>query len=119
MIINLNDQRPGAPFTLPISDYRPVVIRLDRDIDRENPCCSNTVVVLPGKGPHAAELRCAVCDKFRGWLPKEGLRFVCEAAARFGAPEAITFRTVKPKEDPVQSEPKPSVDEAFNDEIPF
>jgi hypothetical protein len=34
-------------------------LQLDRKIDREKPCCNNIAIIHVGKGPHAAELRCA------------------------------------------------------------
>ena len=38
-----------------------MTVRLDRAIDRREPCCSNIARLHPGKAQHAAELRCAEC----------------------------------------------------------
>jgi hypothetical protein len=70
-----------------------MTIKLDRNVDRQKPCCDNLAVIHPGKPPHAAELRCAGCDAHRGWAPKPMLDFITETARRFGAPaEPITWR---------------------------
>jgi hypothetical protein len=55
-------------------------------------CCDNVAIVTPGKGPHAAELRCAGCDAHRGWLAKTALDFIIETSRRHGAPAEITWR---------------------------
>jgi hypothetical protein len=71
----------------------PLLVRLDRQIDRDKPCCNNVAVVGPGKAQHAAELRCASCDAHRGWLRREALNFLTDLSQRFGAPaEPITLR---------------------------
>jgi hypothetical protein len=70
-----------------------MTVKLDRHIDREQPCCSNTAVIRPGKAQHAAELRCATCNKHRGWLPRAALDFLTTTATRFGAPaEPVILR---------------------------
>jgi hypothetical protein len=70
-----------------------MMVRLDRDIDRQKPCCSNTAVIRPGKAQHAGELRCATCNKHRGWLPQTVLNFITETTQRFGAPpEPVVIR---------------------------
>jgi hypothetical protein len=72
----------------------PQIVRLDRHCDRIAPCCDNLATIHPRyDGPHAAELRCAGCDKHRGWLPKVALDFLAETTKRFGAPtHPITLR---------------------------
>jgi hypothetical protein len=58
-------------------------------------CCCGAVraVVGPGKGPHAAELRCAKCDVHRGWVSHATHRFLIELINRFGRPtEPIVIR---------------------------
>jgi hypothetical protein len=69
-------------------------IRLTRTIDV--PCCQcgETVVVSgQGTGPHAACLRCASCDRHRGWLPKALTEFLAETIRLFGPlPDGITIR---------------------------
>jgi hypothetical protein len=64
-------------------------VRLDRPLKT---CCDNVASVAPGKGPHAAELRCAGCDAHRGWLPKQALDFILENSRRYGAPAEILWR---------------------------
>jgi hypothetical protein len=59
---------------------------LARSIDRDSPCCKNLAFVRPGHGPHAAELRCTQCNRFRGWLPRQTLSFLDDVTTRFGAP---------------------------------
>jgi uncharacterized protein (DUF736 family) len=61
-------------------------VRLDRSTDRERPCCENLATLRPGKGPHAAELRCAGCGGHRGWLPKQALAAIGD---RLGDPDPI------------------------------
>jgi hypothetical protein len=72
----------------------PQLVRLDRSIDRDRPCCQNIATIHPRPaGPHAAELKCAGCGAHRGWLRREALDFVAEVSARFGAPTTpITLR---------------------------
>jgi hypothetical protein len=77
----------GNPVTLLL------LVRLDRQIDRDKPCCHNVAIVGPGKAQHAAELRCASCDAHRGWLRREALDFLTNLSQRFGAPaEPIILR---------------------------
>jgi hypothetical protein len=66
----------------------PQLVRLDRTIDREHPCCSNSNIaeLLPGKGVHAAGLRCAGCGQHRGWMPKATFDQLNSIIGRFGAP---------------------------------
>jgi hypothetical protein len=63
------------------------IVRLDRSTDRERPCCENLATLRPGKGPHGAELRCAGCDRHRGWLPKQAVDFLAAIADRLGDPD--------------------------------
>jgi hypothetical protein len=71
----------------------PLRVRLDRQIDRDKPCCNNVAIVGPGKAQHAAELRCETCDAHRGWLRREALNFLTDLSQRFGAPaEPIILR---------------------------
>jgi hypothetical protein len=63
-----------------------MVVQLDRDIDRQQPCCDNLAVIGPGTTLHAASLRCLGCTKHRGWLAQAAVRFIEETVNRFGAP---------------------------------
>jgi hypothetical protein len=69
-------------------------IKLDRQTDRERPCCDN-VATIGGGGTSmfAANLTCATCGRHRGWLSESTIKFIQEVRARFGRPEVITLRT--------------------------
>jgi hypothetical protein len=59
-------------FTKPrMSPLQGVMFKLDRKIDRKEPCCENFATAQAGRGPHSAELRCKRCGKHRGWMPRE------------------------------------------------
>jgi hypothetical protein len=80
-----------------LPDATPLVglrIRLQRTIDTPCGACGETVVVIShGAGPRAASLRCASCERHRGWLPKAITEFLLTAINQFGwAPDAITIR---------------------------
>jgi hypothetical protein len=49
-------------------------------------CGAATAVVGAGKGPHAGELKCAVCERHRGWLSKDFASFIASITKKFGAP---------------------------------
>jgi hypothetical protein len=69
------------------------LVRLDRGIDRERPCCENLARIHVGTGPHSAALCCASCGQHRGWLPKQATEFLDDIANRFGNPaEPIVLR---------------------------
>jgi hypothetical protein len=71
----------------------PLLVRLDRHVDRDRPCCNNVAIVGSGKAQHAAALYCAGCNAHRGWLRREALDFLTDLARRFGAPaEPIILR---------------------------
>ena len=70
----------------PASPAIDMTVKLDRDIDRQQPCHDNIARILPGKPPHAGELRCAACHRHRGWAPHALIAFITETARRFGAP---------------------------------
>jgi len=78
----MRDQRDTANFQ---HGTKPLLIKLDRTVDHNKPCCDNLAKILPGRGPHAAELSCANCNKHRGWLPHQALEFIRNASHRFGA----------------------------------
>jgi hypothetical protein len=61
-------------------------LKLERKIDQEKPCCGNLTIIHAGKGPHAAELRCAKSGSHRGWLPKVATSWLSAAIGFF--PEA-------------------------------
>ena len=88
--MDLFDATPLRPE--PQSPAIGIIVRLDRDIDRQRPCHDNIVIIHPGKAPHAGELRCATCNAHRGWAPKAMLDFVTETTKRFGASQTITWR---------------------------
>jgi hypothetical protein len=83
----------GATPWRPETQSLTLTVKLDRDIDRRNPCHRNLATVHPGKPPHAGELRCADCNAHRRWLPQQALDFIDTTAARFGAPsEPLVLR---------------------------
>jgi hypothetical protein len=88
--LDLFDATPLRPE--PQSPAIGMIVRLDRDIDRQRPCHDNVVIIQPGKAPHAAELRCATCSAHRGWAPKAMLDFVTETTKRFGVSQTISWR---------------------------
>jgi hypothetical protein len=69
-------------------------IKLQRTIDGSCALCGETAVIIgAGAGPHVASLRCACCDRHRGWLPKTVADFLTDLVLRFGRPaEPITIR---------------------------
>ena len=70
-----------------------MLVRLERHADQTKPCCENLATIHPGKGPHAAELKCSVCGLHRGWLPQQALDFVKTVEATIGAQDPIVLRT--------------------------
>jgi hypothetical protein len=64
----------------------PGVVRLDRTIDQLKPCHDNLAIIRPGRGPHAAELKCATCNAHRGWLSKTTFEFLTKTVRLFGVP---------------------------------
>jgi len=44
-------------------------------------CCKNIAIVHPGKGSHAAELRCADCSRHCGWLPRAAANWLLDVLA--------------------------------------
>jgi hypothetical protein len=79
---NISEPAPELFGELPVS----LRVRLDRSSDRQKSCHDNIAIIHPGKAMHAAELRCDVCDKHRGWLRQEAHTFLKQMAARYGAP---------------------------------
>jgi hypothetical protein len=61
-------------------------VKMDRPIDRDQPCCRNICTIGPGQGPHAGELLCADCGQHRGWLSKATAQWIKDVITRFGAP---------------------------------
>jgi hypothetical protein len=61
-------------------------VKLDRPIDRDQPCCRNFCVIEPGRPPYAGALVCIDCGKRRGWLSQTTARWIASVAGRFVAP---------------------------------
>jgi hypothetical protein len=61
-------------------------VKLDRPVDREQPCCRNVCIIGAGKGPHAGDLHCADCGQHRGWLSQTSAQWTESVVMRFGAP---------------------------------
>jgi hypothetical protein len=63
-------------------------LQLKRTVDKPCVTCGETTVVIgEGAGPQAASLRCAGCDRHRGWLPRSITKFLSEMARLFGVPD--------------------------------
>jgi hypothetical protein len=69
-------------------------IKLERTIDGPCAACGDAAVVIGcGAEPNSASLRCASCDRHRGWLPAAIAEFLTNLVARFGPPtHPIIFR---------------------------
>jgi hypothetical protein len=69
-------------------------IKFQRTIDGPCAVCGESAVIIGGgAGPHVASLRCACCDRHRGWLPKAVADFLTDLVVRFGRPtDPITIR---------------------------
>jgi hypothetical protein len=63
-------------------------LRLRLEGEYARGCCKNVAIVHAGKGQHAAELRCAACEKHCGWLPKSAANWLLDILAFW--PEAKT-----------------------------
>jgi hypothetical protein len=61
-------------------------VKLDRAVDREQPCCRNVCIIAAGKGQHAGALNCADCGQHRGWVSKSTAQWIEHVMTRFGAP---------------------------------
>src|SRR5262245_15301535 len=59
--------------------------KLERKTDDRKGCCTNFAVVHPGKGAHAAELRCAGCGSHRGRLSRETTNWLLVVLVHFPA----------------------------------
>jgi hypothetical protein len=79
-----------------------MLVRLERHTDQIKRCCESLATINPGKGPHAAELKCSVCGQHRGWLPQEALDFVNTVAATLGAQDPIVLRDNSIGDQPLQ-----------------
>jgi hypothetical protein len=77
-----------------VTDLLGLPIKLERTIDGPCAVCGETAVIIgAGAGLHVALLRCACCDRHRGWLPKTVADFLIKLIEQFGRPtEPITIR---------------------------
>jgi hypothetical protein len=50
-------------------------------------CCRGICTIREGKGPHVGELRCADCNRHRGWLNFETACFLESVMVVFGLPQ--------------------------------
>jgi hypothetical protein len=68
-------------------------VRLDRDVDRQDPCHDNLAEVGGGRGPHSHAVFCAMCGCFPGWLPQTAYVFLTDAVRTFGVPsQPLVYR---------------------------
>ena len=59
-------------------------------------CGADVARIGPPAGPHLAELRCARCERHRGWLPRQAHAFLTEIINKFGRPtDPIAIRRGK------------------------
>ena len=80
----------AQPTNSPLHGLR---VKLVRELDKRKPCCGTLAIIHPGKGPHAGELRCADCDRHRGWLTKQVGDWLLIVIDKFGTPrEPLTIR---------------------------
>jgi hypothetical protein len=61
-------------------------VKLDRPVDREQPCCLNICTIGPARGPHAGVLTCTGCGRHRGWVSKSTAQWITAVVSKFGAP---------------------------------
>ena len=79
---------PKGPWPVTTQSTHGLRVRLERTVDTPCVTCGETVVVIgEGAGPHAASLRCAGCDRHRGWLPRTITNFLSETVRLFGVPD--------------------------------
>jgi hypothetical protein len=102
----------------PTSPAVGMMVKLDRDIDRRQPCHDNLAIIRPGKPSHSGELRCVTCNAHRGWLPQTVLNFIIETTRRFGAlTEPIIVRQQHKENADMAFQQKPNRGSLFkNDE---
>ena len=72
-------QRFEDPEPSPLHGLR---LKLERQTDLKNRCCTNFAIVHAGKGD-AADLRCAGCGSHRGRLPKEAANWLLAVLMHF------------------------------------
>jgi hypothetical protein len=72
-------------------------LRLRLEGEYAQGCHNNIAIVHAGKGPNAAELRCANCSKQCGWLPKAAANWLLDVVASWPElkQETHTLRNVK------------------------
>jgi hypothetical protein len=92
-----------APPLVPVDPLIGLVLALDRSCDRIHACCrtpsgSHVGVLEAGSGPHGCAIRCSLCGKHRGWLPRaaaEVLRLLW-SDGRLSALPTLRDRSIKP-----------------------
>ena len=81
----MQQEMSTQPKTSPLTG---LIVRLDRDIDRQSPCHGNFAIIHAGKGSHLGELRCKECNRHRGWIQKEMGAQLLAVIGKFGRPQA-------------------------------
>ena len=73
-------------------------LRLDRDCDRQRPCCQGFGVIQPGTTTHAYGLRCADCERHLGWIKRAAAAVLRDLAAegRMTAETTLRENSVRP-----------------------
>jgi hypothetical protein len=76
-----------------------IVLRLDRGCDRApGGCCDRHGVVCEAVGPHGPALRCARCNRHRGWLKRSAAALLkaMQSDGRLSASPILRDRGVVP-----------------------
>ena len=70
-----------------ITEERDPLIGLAVQLPDACRCGRDVARIGPPVGPHLAELRCARCNRHRGWLPRVAHQFLLEVVTQFGRPD--------------------------------
>jgi hypothetical protein len=67
----------------------PAFADLRVDLGRSCAVCSEVqlAIISPGVGPHAAQLRCAICGSHRQWFPRAAVDFLEQIISTAGTPD--------------------------------
>src|SRR5215510_10157237 len=78
-------------------------VKLDRLVDRKQPCCRNICIIAAG-----GEFACVDCGQHRGWLSNPTAQWIEHVATRFGAPTTpIVVRALEQEEGKPITPPAP------------
>jgi hypothetical protein len=77
--LDLFDNTVTAPSTAAVTGIR---LRLPSPCH----CGSGTVIIGSSAGPHSASIRCAGCDRHRGWLSRAEVERISAIVGESGRP---------------------------------